>query len=262
MVWSRNKHGLWYGILERISKQAPLLCNFITMWICYISIRGRLHSTTQHDTDIQNSYIGIQNGTMNNVSDLCLEYLHHNERISLQPHDPFRAKCILSMYFHQTFTYQWRYASVKASYRNTAVSLSPRPGHQLSSASLALCEENTTVPHKVCNEESVSRLGRHHDLSHWECWIIAPLAHIISETMVLCVNETSGFDEWMFHYPRPVLASGYCHRLCLCVCTNHLLVRTITHLFKLGWSNLVQRSKPHWFRSRLFWAKLTLIFKV
>ena len=31
-------------------------------------------------------------------------------------------------------------------------------------------------------------------------------------------------------YPRPVLASGYCHRLCLCarVYINHLLVRMIT----------------------------------
>ena len=50
-------------------------------------------------------------------------------------------------------------------------------------------------------------------------------------------------------YPRPVLASGYCHRLCLCVCINLLLVRTITrHPFKLGSPNLVQRSKSPWLR--------------
>ena len=60
-------------------------------------------------------------------------------------------------------------------------------------------------------------------------------------------------------YPRPVLASGYCHRLCLCVCINHLLVRTITrHPFKLGSPNLVQRSKSPWLRSLLFWGAVDL----
>ena len=45
----------------------------------------------------------------------------------------------------------------------------------------------------------------------------------------------------------------------VCVCINHLLVRTITrHLFKLGSPNLVQRSKTPWLRSLLFWGAIDL----
>ena len=73
------------------------------------------------------------------------------------------------------------------------------------------------------------------------------------------------------YYPRPVLAFGYCHRLCLwvcvsvclcvcvCVCINHELVRTITHRpFKLGSPSLDQRCKIPWFRSLLFVGMIDL----
>ena len=71
--------------------------------------------------------------------------------------------------------------------------------------------------------------------------------------------DISWITEVIF-YPRPVLASGYSHSLCLChsVCINHLLVCTITrHLFKVGSLNLVQRSKTTGLRS-LFWGAIDL----
>ena len=71
--------------------------------------------------------------------------------------------------------------------------------------------------------------------------------------------DISWIPEVIF-YPRPILASGYSHRLCLChsVCINHLLVCTITrHLFKVGSLNLVQRSKTTGLRS-LFWGAIDL----
>ena len=64
-------------------------------------------------------------------------------------------------------------------------------------------------------------------------------------------------------YPRPVLAFEYCHRLrlwvCVCVCINHELVRTIPHRpFKLGSPNLDQRCKTPWFGSLLFLGMIDL----
>ena len=58
-------------------------------------------------------------------------------------------------------------------------------------------------------------------------------------------------------YPRPVLAFRDCHHLrlwvCVCVCFNHELVRTITHRpVKLGSPNLDQRCKTPWFGTLLF----------
>ena len=63
------------------------------------------------------------------------------------------------------------------------------------------------------------------------------------------------------YYPRPVLAFGYCHRLRLCVrvCINHLLVRTITHQpFTLESPNLDERHKTPWLRCQLFWGVIDL----
>ena len=74
------------------------------------------------------------------------------------------------------------------------------------------------------------------------------------------VNSLWPCDVTSHFYPRPVMASGYCR--CLCVCINHLLVLTITrHLFKLGSLNLVQRSKTPWLRSLLFWGAIDLDFQ-
>ena len=58
-------------------------------------------------------------------------------------------------------------------------------------------------------------------------------------------------------YPRPVLASGYCRclRVCVyvCVSVNHEFVRAVTHQpFKLGSPNLDQRCKRPWLRALLF----------
>ena len=60
-----------------------------------------------------------------------------------------------------------------------------------------------------------------------------------------------------FYYPRPVLAFGYCRWLplsvCVSVCGNTLLVRTITcHPLKLESPNSDQKSKTPWLRSLLF----------
>ena len=45
----------------------------------------------------------------------------------------------------------------------------------------------------------------------------------------------------------------------VCVCGNHLLVRTITcHPFKLESPNLDQKSKTPWLRSLLFWGLIDL----
>ena len=41
---------------------------------------------------------------------------------------------------------------------------------------------------------------------------------------------------------------------CVRACVNLELVRTITHLFKLGSSNLEQRCKTPWLRTLLFWS--------
>ena len=62
---------------------------------------------------------------------------------------------------------------------------------------------------------------------------------------------------WVF-YPRPVLAFGYCHRLRLCVCINHLLVRTITQPFTLESPNLDARHKTPWLRCLLFLGVIDL----
>ena len=69
--------------------------------------------------------------------------------------------------------------------------------------------------------------------------------------------------SYLHFYPRPVLASGYRHHPCLCicqcVCINHLLVRTITHQpFKLESPNLKHRCKTPWLRCLLFWGVIDL----
>ena len=72
--------------------------------------------------------------------------------------------------------------------------------------------------------------------------------------------------EWSFcfayvdFYPRPVFGLRVLSLpVSVCVCINHLFVRTITrHLFKLGSPNLVQRSKTHWLRSLLFLGAIDL----
>ena len=56
-----------------------------------------------------------------------------------------------------------------------------------------------------------------------------------------------------------VLSSAASVGLCVSVCVNHELLRTITHrLFKLGSPNLDQRCKTHWFRSLLFLGMIDL----
>ena len=62
-------------------------------------------------------------------------------------------------------------------------------------------------------------------------------------------------------YPGPVLAFGYCRCLRLsvcvsiCVCSNHMLVRAITHHpFEIGSPNVDHRCKRPWLRSILFWG--------
>ena len=78
---------------------------------------------------------------------------------------------------------------------------------------------------------------------------------------ILCVLS------WGTHYPRPVLAFGYCRCPCLCisqcVCINHLLVRTITHQpFKIESPNLKHRCKTPWLRSLLFLGVIDLDLQV
>ena len=56
-----------------------------------------------------------------------------------------------------------------------------------------------------------------------------------------------------------VLSSPASVGLCVCVCINHELVRTITHRpFKLGSPNLDQRCKTPWFGSLLFLGMIDL----
>ena len=60
-----------------------------------------------------------------------------------------------------------------------------------------------------------------------------------------------------------VLSSPLSVYLSVCVCINHLLVRTITHQpFKLESPNLKHRYKTPWSRWLLFWGWSTLNFKV
>ena len=121
---------------------------------------------------------------------------------------------------------------------------------------------------------NVSRLNFETALSPWSqellVWNKKDVNHPFM-TMILSIVTIVGwadvpYSDWgdfrhrravdiryLVFYLRPVLASGYCHLLCLCVCINHLLVRTITrHPFKLRSPNLVQRSKTRWLRSLLF----------
>ena len=83
------------------------------------------------------------------------------------------------------------------------------------------------------------------------------------------IRHTSHGCDAEFFYPRPVLAFGYCHRLRLCVrpcvrvsvcvCINHLLVRTITHQpFTLESPNLDESRKTPWSRCLLFLGVIDL----
>ena len=55
------------------------------------------------------------------------------------------------------------------------------------------------------------------------------------------------------------LPASVCVCLSVCVCVNHLLVRTITRdLFRLGSPNLDQRCKTPWLRSLLFYGLIDL----
>ena len=76
-------------------------------------------------------------------------------------------------------------------------------------------------------------------------------------------SSCSSYFCYYCFYPRPVLAFGYYHRLCLwvcvCVCINHEFVRTITHRpVKLGSPNLDQRCKTPWFGSLEFLGMIDL----
>ena len=67
--------------------------------------------------------------------------------------------------------------------------------------------------------------------------------------------------QFLFFYPRPVLAFGYCPclRMCVCLSVNHQLVCAITHQpFKLESPNLDQRCKRPWLRSLLFFGMIDL----
>ena len=62
-------------------------------------------------------------------------------------------------------------------------------------------------------------------------------------------------------YRRPVLAFGYCRclHLSVCVCVNHMLVRSITHHpFKLGSPYWDHRCKRPWLRTLLFWGAIDI----
>ena len=110
-------------------------------------------------------------------------------------------------------------------------------------------------------------------LDIWRLWNISQnpsakkklccVSDIYGETKNIISRSLYGYD----YYPRPVLAFGYCHRLRLyvcpcvrvCVCINHLLVRTITHQpFKLESPNLNQRCKTPWLRCLLFLGMIDL----
>ena len=73
----------------------------------------------------------------------------------------------------------------------------------------------------------------------------SPLMCLYRKVYVRKAELSVGLPYSYHFYPRPVLGIGYwVLSLPVCVCINHLLVRTITrHLFKLGSPNLVQRSK-------------------
>ena len=60
-------------------------------------------------------------------------------------------------------------------------------------------------------------------------------------------------------WPSGIVIACVCGSVCPCVCSNHELVRTITHRpFKLGSPNLDQRCKTPWFGSLLFLGMIDL----
>ena len=64
---------------------------------------------------------------------------------------------------------------------------------------------------------------------------------------------------YRYFHPRPALALGYCHSLCVyvsvCASVNPEIVCTITHHpFNIEPTNSNKRSKSPWLRSLLFWV--------
>ena len=78
------------------------------------------------------------------------------------------------------------------------------------------------------------------------------------------VNKLQWVNTFLYFYPRPILAFGYCRclHLSVCMCGNHNVVRTITHHpFKLGSPNLNHRYKSPWLSSLLFWGAINIKVK-
>ena len=100
-----------------------------------------------------------------------------------------------------------------------------------------------SLPVSVCVSvpEKLSWFIRHLSDGLYTLYIVSNLSH-----------RTFGPSQWKcLMCPMIFMNTG------VCVCVNHLLVRTITcHLFKLGSPNLVQRSKTPWLRSLLFWGAI------
>ena len=60
-------------------------------------------------------------------------------------------------------------------------------------------------------------------------------------------------------WPSGIVIAPVCVSVSVCVCINHLLVRTITHQpFKLESPNLKHRCKTPWLRCLLFWGVIDL----
>ena len=72
-----------------------------------------------------------------------------------------------------------------------------------------------------------------------------------------------GFSRSIFtrgqFWPSGIVIAPVCVSVSVCVCINHLLVRTITHQpFKLESPNLKYRCKTPWLRRLLFWGVIDL----
>ena len=81
--------------------------------------------------------------------------------------------------------------------------------------------------------------------------------YVFSELLVLQSCTSSVFFLPQASFGLRVLSSPASVSVCVCVslCVNHLLVRTITwDPFKLGSLNLDQRCKRPWLRSLWFWG--------
>ena len=75
-----------------------------------------------------------------------------------------------------------------------------------------------------------------------------------------CECSQAIFTRGQF-WPSGIVIACVCGSVCpcVCVCSNHELVRTITHRpFKLGSPNLDQRCKTPWFGSLLFLGMVDL----